>query len=517
MRSRWALAVLAWGVFFVACDSDGGSAPDAGGPADGGADVRVDAAAPEDTAAPEDVAVVPEDAGAPDVAPDVAADVPYEPPFDPTVCGAPTHRWRPPTEVGEAVLFTPPEVFGDVTADQLNALLLATPYKALAPVPYGVRSFEMRYVTQDRGQLVEATAVVSVPVGVPEGQPVPIALWLHGTTGFKDECAPTYDKIDGLAAAAMLAASKGYIGIAPDYLGMLGFGAASEPGFRHPYLVAEPTALCILDSIRAALRGIEADPTLAKGDPRRVVLIGGSQGGHAAFFTERYAPHYAPELTIVAVGAGVPPTDLRLLARHATQVWGPAARAFPAALSAMRHWYGHPDDLVGALTDTEPHHLARTIDDLIMEDCGFGHVPEDVDTLEELYDANFLAKGAAGAFEELEPWNCFLAENSVATSSVPKASDTPYLVILDELDELVVTAEERVDFANLCDLGYRMEYLECAGTAHGRGAAKALPFMLNWVQDRLDGKAWPEASICTLTPPVDCDEVCAQALGEPCL
>ena len=56
--------------------------------------------------------------------------------------------------------------------------------------------------------------------------------------------------------------SLGYITIAPDYIGMLGFGEPSPEGSIHPYLIAAPTALASLDAVRAALAYLAADPDL---------------------------------------------------------------------------------------------------------------------------------------------------------------------------------------------------------------------------------------------------------------
>jgi pimeloyl-ACP methyl ester carboxylesterase len=81
--------------------------------------------------------------------------------------------------------------------------------------------------------------------------------------------------------------------VATDYQGL------GVPG-AHPYLATRPEAYSVLDSIRAA-------QSSSFGLSKKVVVVGQSQGGAAAFATAGYAPSYAPELDIRGtVATGVP-------------------------------------------------------------------------------------------------------------------------------------------------------------------------------------------------------------------
>ncbi len=113
--------------------------------------------------------------------------------------------------------------------------LLGLPGDAFDAV-YDVQTWRIRYTTQDRGRAVEATMLLSFPLGAGE---VPTFAWLHGTTGFTDACAPSAMGIEG-GAFNLLFASLGYVVVAPDYLGMNGFGEPADA--LHPYLVPEATA-----------------------------------------------------------------------------------------------------------------------------------------------------------------------------------------------------------------------------------------------------------------------------------
>ena len=142
---------------------------------------------------------------------------------------------------------------------------------------------------------------VSGAIYVPKGTvPVggwPIVAWAHGTTGTADVCAPSWmtrGKRDTDYLNAWLA--QGYAVVASDYQGL------GTPG-GHPWMAVRPEGWSVLDSVRSALT---AFPELANA----VVIVGQSQGAHAALAATGLAKAYAPTLRIrgtVATGvAGGP-------------------------------------------------------------------------------------------------------------------------------------------------------------------------------------------------------------------
>jgi pimeloyl-ACP methyl ester carboxylesterase len=118
--------------------------------------------------------------------------------------------------------------------------------------------------------------------------------WAHGTVGIADVCAPSWagrSERDITYLNHWL--DQGYAVVASDYQG-LGTGGG------HPYLTTRPEAFSLLDSVRAVEGG---DFGLSK----KVVIIGQSQGGGAAFAATVFAQSYAPELDIRgAVATGTP-------------------------------------------------------------------------------------------------------------------------------------------------------------------------------------------------------------------
>jgi dienelactone hydrolase len=416
-------------------------------------------------------------------------------------CGAASYEWLPAAQVGGVLAFEPTDLFAELSSNDIDALLGQAGYTGFSPVAYGVRNYRMRYVTQDRGVLREATAIVGFPVSATPGEQRPIMLWLHGSVGYNDACAPSRDPLEG-PAPTTLGAALGYVTVAPDYLGLIGFGDPSPEGAINPYLVAEPTAIASLDAVRAMLAAADENPQPTAGDPSRLVVWGGSQGGHAAWSVDRFAPDYAPELGLLAVAAGTPPVDLVSMAAWALEHGGLAARSLALALVAMREWYGLPADLASALTDVAPTFLASSLPDVMRSSCGRGPL-DDAGTPADIFASGFLAAGVAGDFDAAGPWGCFLRQNSLDRMSVPRRSDAPVLVVFGEVDDLVVASTQRAALARLCDDGARVEVRECAGKGHQDSVLAAFPYIHRWTRDRLAGATMTDA--CRFDAPVDCE------------
>jgi len=436
-----------------------------------------------------------------DAAPDPDEGI-YQPPFEPAVCGAPPYSWLPPGELAEVLTWRDAE-FSNFSLELIQAALEEEGYEGLEP-EYGAQVYKLRYSTQDRGLRREATAMVAAPSDWDQEAPPPVVLWLHGTTGISDTDAPSHDPLEGAAQVAILA-SLGYLAIAPDYLGMIGFGEPSPEGTLHPYLVAEAVAISSLDALRAAMRGLSRARLSFEPSTDQLIFWGGSQGGHATFFTELYQPYYAPDLPPLAAVAAVPPTDLLGLARWGTQHQGSTTMALSIAAALMWDWYGRSASLDEIFRDDPPLQIASTLFDRLFSRDDTAALFEQIESLEQLFTPAFISAGLEGNLRDLEPWGCYFAENSVTEGSVPRISETPFFVTLSEEDTLVVTEVIREHLPRLCERGYQMEIIECADLSHSRGAVAALPQMHTWIQARVAGEPLAEERLCRLPEPLLCE------------
>lgn len=389
----------------------------------------------------------------------------------PARCGQIPYSWLR-EGVGELVTYT--EV-SFRTASLLEGLAetsgLALPERPI----FDASSTVMSYRTQDRGALVDATALVAWPTGLYEDErDVPFLLFLHGTQGFTDGCS--VDATEGAPVLAQYFASLGFFVVAPDYLGLRSFG---EPtGFLHPYLVGQATAIASLDAVRAAAR--LGDEVLGNLRPSPdVVYFGGSQGGHAALWVDRLQPYYARELRLLGGVATVPPADLLGEATRALRAPVDATANVVAMLGASASWYGM--DLSDALLppwDVDvPAALAASCDpgDTIHGDI----------MLEAVFAPTLITAAVADELQTQDPFGCLFTENGLTTTSLRRIHEDHegygILFVLGELDSLVHPPLEEDAFVTLCEEGMPLRGLECAGAKHVPATVWSLPEIVEFL------------------------------------
>ncbi|MBI1359028.1 MAG: alpha/beta fold hydrolase [Alphaproteobacteria bacterium] len=184
--------------------------------------------------------------------------------------------------------------------------------------------------------------MVSGAVFLPKGQKPadgwPVIAWAHGTVGVADICAPSYNpRSDRDAKYLNHWLDQGYAVVASDYQGL------GVPG-GHPYLATRPEAYSVLDAVRAA------EGFSKYGLSKKVVLVGQSQGGGAAFATATEAAAYAPELDIrgtVATGTPYFTADQAPVVRDPNAVEGVFAYTlYIMHLAAQADPSFKPDDIL---------------------------------------------------------------------------------------------------------------------------------------------------------------------------
>jgi dienelactone hydrolase len=403
----------------------------------------------------------------------------------------------------------------DLTAAGLDALLTVAGHGALTPVPNGVVVHRYRYTTQDRGEPVEATGMIAVPshLDAPPSEPWPVALLLHGYAGAWDACAPSGDELIGPAVPSLLA-SQGFAVIAPDYIGMNGTGAPSTA--PHAPLVGEQMAFGAWDALRAGLELLRGDLAgdVVGGLRDDVVIWGASQGGHAAFFVELAGPYYGPEFEVAGVVAASPAHDQFSVVADALDHYSDSSALAALALVGMWRWYGVPDDLHSLLTNEEPYFFADAVVELLEgvgDECEFELGFEvEIDAVEDIYAEPFRTAVLAGDWDGIAPWSCFLRENSVSTSSIERLRSTPVLAVYGELDTLVVPPLQEEDYGALCEQGWQLQQLQCAGAPHAETTLWSLDEQVAWLRARLAGEEL--GATCGWTGPVCCsaspEDVC---------
>lgn len=416
----------------------------------------------------------------------------------PARCGQPAHSWVQDPSLGEIVAHDATSS-SRFDASGLAEVAAAQGFTLPETPRYDVSLAMITYVTQDRGVLVDATALVAWPRGMPADAPDPdLVLMLHGASGYGDGCGPTRD-LGGKLVSALLA-SLGWMVVAPDYLGMRGDGTRSA--FPHPYLVGQATAIASLDAARAA---IAMDPTRRAGlcTSGRVLVLGGSQGGHAALWTERLAPYYASELEIVGTVATVPPANPAAQVERALRSMVPATRSSIVFFGLVPHWYGAPELLEDAFVPS----IAADVTERLGSGCDPGG-PISPATLEEVFTPGILEAAARGELANYGDLGCMLRESSLTATTIPRLGpDEPsyaILYVVGGADPLVDPAIERASAATLCAAGAPIQFLECEGAEHIQGTGWALPEIVEFARARFAGEVPPPGSLCALGPPSRC-------------
>ncbi len=149
--------------------------------------------------------------------------------------------------------------------------------------------FRIRYSSIDGVGGIEAredTGAVFLPKGPTPPGGWPVVLWAHGTVGIASTCAPSLNVRSPRDIQYLDTwLSLGFAVVAPDYAGL------GSQGLHH-YLNSRAEAYSVLDSLLAARSVFPLQ--------NRVVLVGQSQGAHAAFAAAGYQPHYAPDVKLIA-------------------------------------------------------------------------------------------------------------------------------------------------------------------------------------------------------------------------
>lgn len=371
----------------------------------------------------------------------------------PTRSETPTPR---PSPTRPAILrATPPAVFYEVAEDDLagppGSLIDAFELQA----PQGVRAWAVLYrSTGSDGGTVPVSGLVLAPAAEAPGAR-PVVAWAHGTTGLADSCAPSLAGVTGGDVAALVDLVRtGVVLAATDYEGL---GTAGV----HPYLVGASEGRSILDSIRAAAALAETDAGA------RSVVIGISQGGHAALWAGELARAYAPELELAGVVAASPPIDLRALQR-AVLADDRREIAWLESLMVAAAWHEvYELPLDGFLTDESLAIVAA-----LTERCPWEVGPP--------ARRPFLVDPA-----KMPAWQQLLEANSPGRGP----SSAPILVIAAREDDLVPPSTIPLGVERLCRAGSRVELRWIDG---GHSATVTDPLAVRWITswtfDRLAGR-----------------------------
>ncbi|MGZ6372976.1 MAG: lipase family protein, partial [Candidatus Limnocylindria bacterium] len=273
-----------------------------------------------------------------------------------------------------------------------------------------------------------------------------------------DTCAPSRSGVTAIRDEVRALVAGGNVVTATDYEGLGTSGV-------HPYLVGDSEGRSVLDSIRAA----RALPDAHAG--AEAVVIGYSQGAHAALWAGELASTYAPELDIRGAVANSPPADLL-----AWEIWAfDSARAgnlFPSLgpLLLFGVWNSTYDLPIDFLTP------------LGQQAALFGRG--------SCFPGEFAADPYLADPAGIEAWSERLRENSLGATRTA----IPLLVVSAKRDSLVQYASQLSGVAAMCSAGDTLELRTVNGDHEAPWSPASWARSLNWISDRFGGL--PAQSTC---------------------
>lgn len=148
------------------------------------------------------------------------------------------------------------------------------------------------------GKPVKTSALVLFPQTPIPKDGYKVVVWLHGTLGVSNNCAPTENKLNARFKSPLATSllKAGYVIIAPDYEGLGGEGI-------HPYLNMESEAKASVYAVQAAQQKYVnlLNP--------QWMSVGQSQGGQASLATAEYIAKH-PDPNYKGIVAAAPASNL---------------------------------------------------------------------------------------------------------------------------------------------------------------------------------------------------------------
>ena len=319
-----------------------------------------------------------------------------------------------------------------------------------------------------RGDAIAVSGSMATPAGEPPPGGWPLIAFAHGTTGQADICAPSHEAEEQIMTDGPYL--EGYAVAATDYEGL------GTPGL-HPYIVGKSEARGVLDSVRAAHNlgstlGADGMPLISVTD--EFVVWGHSQGGHAAMHTGQHWADYAPELQLLGVASGAPPSQFSLL--YDVLLGGPFQGYLAMASAAFAEAYDEIE-LDQVYTDE-----AIALMDVLETGCT-GEVFEVFNPLSK--EQMLKVPSPLG----VSPWDRVIIENDVSGAPVP----VPLLILHGSDDEQIPAISSQILLGQLCvqpgqGPTIRIEY---PGHNHGSVLAAQRDDLLGWIGDRFAGEPAP--------------------------
>lgn len=463
---------------------DGGNVNEADKNESVGVDTRPDAKGAEP---PAERVVVPEKSV--DLAPDKM-------PAPVTSCGAPSAAFydAPSTVPSQNGFVLKCESLGS----QPRATLSLNASFAGSSAGFDVDLYRVMYVTRvAAGKFRPATMLLYVPKESNGScrNNAPMVAVAHGTMGMAARCGPSAFPQYGLHHLAWPFVGRGAVVVAPDYVGL---GTKIPEG--HPYLVREPTVWSVTDGIRAA-HGLMTALSKASCVQKRFLLVGHSQGGHAAVATAAMAARELPGFAhagTIAIAPAFGDERVWLGPFQASLKTGEPTAYFLAYLLAASRFRNGPAPSTW-LTPKAQRLVPGMLDSLCFTEW-VAALLHNFPTFGDLFSASFLAASVScqagkGDCKAFQFWL-----DAVRDSQLPGFSTkAPTLFVQGGQDFVVSSTSVGCAAERLKKAGSPVSACYLPATDHIAVINASWPGIVPWIEAVLAGKTAPTTTGCVQT------------------
>lgn len=357
-----------------------------------------------------------------------------------------------------------------------GVLLRSEPLTAADGTPVevaGATALRILYSTQrPDGAIAVSGGMVFLPDRKASDGGRPVLAWAHGTVGQGDACAPSRSKdpTAPIASWLPLALARGWAVVATDYAGL---GTAGP----NLYLVGSAEASDVMHSVRAAASLPSADLS------RRMVVMGHSQGGHAALWTGKLARTIDPSISLLGVAAIAPAAELPSIMRAQ---WNTPV-AWVIGPEVMTSWpVVDPRLTRSVLSDAGARQTDRMAQACInsaaiegLARTSLGQTYFDVDPLDEA------------------PWESF----ATAQTPSPLPASMPVFLAQSTADDVVLAWPNAKMQRDWCAAGSTITAEWLGKVSHMETGLVAGPSAIQWAAGRFAGERPPSG--CSVPPPIE--------------
>lgn len=368
----------------------------------------------------------------------------------------------------------------------------------------GAQAWRIAYISSDAaGRKTISTGSLIAPIGKAPAEGRPVVAWAHGTTGTAQNCGPSqvfnptaplnqYFLVDGSSwtdygiPSVETFIAKGYVVVATDYQGLGGGG-------KHQYNMPATNGLDLVNSARAAssFKGVGAN--------KKVIFIGWSQGGGSVVAASSNADYFnqkgtaADDLQLLGSVAMAPgyvaglvpkPTDDATAKKVMDGVAdGFTKNVFDFAHYAMTMWGLAAADSSLKLTDIFTDEGAKVVNQISSNKCV--HVA--ASTFGYAYGDNYKSLMKTQRNNDLG-WAKALVDGSLH----PAKPLAPMVIYWGIKDVVVAPIMNQIYQEQVCKLGGNIQRVQLPGEqTHFSTPPTSEQFYLPWIQDRMDGKPFP--------------------------